>query len=96
MNDIIKGRIFSGGTLRGKLDNNEEINGKIGIPETIYVRELRFANHYEFPNVGDPQCLYIATDENKTFYYDENTHTYNCVGSNYEDIDAIQCQLKEE
>lgn len=34
MNDIIKGRIFSGGTLRGKLDNNAEVNGYIDHAKT--------------------------------------------------------------
>lgn len=93
---IIRGKIGETSGIHGKIGASGGISGKIKVPDIVSKKELIFANHYEFPNVGDPQCLYIATDENKTFYYDENTHTYNCVGSNYEDIDAIQCQLKEE
>lgn len=92
----MKGNIKASGRIGGRIGASGGISGKIKVPEIVSKKELIFASHYEFPNVGDPQCLYIATDENKTFYYDENTHTYNCVGSNYEDIDAIQCQLKED
>lgn len=92
----MKGNIRASGRIGGRIGASGGISGKIKVPEIVSKKELIFANHYEFPNVGDPQCLYIATDENKAFYYDENTHTYNCVGSNYEDIDAIQCQLKED
>lgn len=94
--DRLGGSISLIGGIDGGIRGSVPVNGKIERPETVYVRELRFSNHYEFPNVGDPLCLYIAVDENKIFHYDENTHTYNCVGSNYEDIDAIQCQLKED
>lgn len=94
--DRIGGSISLIGGIDGGIRGSVPVDGKIENPKTVYVRELRFSNHYEFPNVGDPLCLYIAVDENKIFYYDENTHTYNCVGSNYEDIDAIQCQLKED
>lgn len=92
----MKGNIRASGRIGGRIGASGGISGKIKVPERVSVKELIFANHYEFPNVGDPQCLYIATDENKTFYYDETTHTYTCVGSNYEDIDTIQCQLKED
>lgn len=96
MKASISGKVTARGAVAGRVRSEAGISGKVECPETVYVRELRFSNHYEFPNVGDPLCLYIAVDENKIFYYDENTHTYNCVGSNYEDIDAIQCQLKED
>ena len=92
----MNGRITTKGKVSGAIGGSGKASGAINAANRVYVRELRFANHYEFPNVGDPLCLYIAVDENKIFHYDENTHTYNCVGSNYEDIDAIQCQLKED
>lgn len=92
----MKGNIRASGRIGGRIGASGGISGIIKVPERVYKKELIFANHYEFPNVGEPSCLYIATDEKKTFYYDETTHTYTCVGSNYEDIDAIQCQLKED
>lgn len=92
----MNGRITTKGKVSGAIGGSGKASGAINAANRVYVRELRFANHYEFPNVGDPLCLYIAVDENKIFHYDKNTHTYNCAGSNYEDIDAIQCQLKED
>ena len=92
----IRGRIGGLSGIGGKIGTSGGISGQIKVPEKVSEKEIVFANHYEFPNVGDPRCLYIAIDENKTFYYDDTTHTYNCVGSNYEEIDSIQCRLKED
>ena len=32
------------------------------------IRELEFKSHYEFPSIGDPLLLYIATDEHMMYY----------------------------
>lgn len=44
---------------------------------------------YDFPNVGDENCIYIAIDENKTYHFDSNQNHYVVVGSDYNDIDII-------
>lgn len=44
---------------------------------------------YDFPNVGDENCIYIATDENKTYHFDSNQKHYVVVGSDYSEIDII-------
>ena len=33
-----------------------------------------FANHYEFPSIGDPDDLYIATDENIIYRWDHDPY----------------------
>lgn len=44
-------------------------------------RELTFKNHYEFPSVGDPLLLYIATDEDMIYYWSEKELCYNVIKS---------------
>lgn len=48
-----------------------------------------YKNHFEFPSVGDPYKIYIATEENAVYRYDENQLFYFCVGRDYEQIDVI-------
>ena len=45
------------------------------------IRELTFKNHYEFPSVGDPLLLYIATDEDMIYYWSEKELCYNVIKS---------------
>lgn len=62
-----------------KLDYAENISGK----------PLVFATRFEFPNTGKEYFLYIATDEEQVYRYDNVTGTYKIVGSNWRDIDLI-------
>lgn len=45
-----------------------EIKKWIGESEHESNDELVFQNHYEFPNMGQSNMLYIATDENVIYY----------------------------
>lgn len=47
-----------------------------------------FANHYEFPSIGDPEVLYIAVDENIIYRWDAD-HYVALTG-----IDALQSQIE--
>ena len=38
------------------------------------VQELVFRNRYEFPILGQPNMLYIATDEDAIYYWKENRY----------------------
>lgn len=82
-------------SISGKLAEKSDIDGEISRPTTVYVRELRFATHYSFPAIGNPEYLYIANDENAIYKFDEETNTYKCIGRDYREIEAIQCCLKE-
>lgn len=92
----VGGRIVASGTVNGDIATKGRMNGKIGKAKTIYIKELYFSTHYEFPSIGEADKLYIATDENAQYRYDELDHAYHCVGRDPEDIDTIQIRLKED
>ena len=48
-----------------------------------------YANHLQFPITGEKDVLYVTTEENKTYRWDENDTKYFCVGSDWEEIDVI-------
>ena len=52
---------------------------------------LEFASRFDFPNIGESNKLYIATNENKTYRWDEESTSYKVVGSDYNDIELIDC-----
>lgn len=82
--------------MNGRITPRGKVRGDINAANRVYVKELRFANHYEFPSIGDSECLYIAKDENATYRYDDEDRAYYCVGRDYKQIEAIQVKLKEE
>ena len=43
--------------------------------------ELNFATHMDFPNIGDPNMLYVATDENVIYRWDANKMVYISLNS---------------
>ncbi len=46
---------------------------------------------YSFPTVGDTYHIYIASKTNKTYRWDDENTKYYCIGSNYEEINLINC-----
>lgn len=76
---------------KGEVQKIKGITGRVGRPETVYVRELEFKTFYEFPNVGDAKMLYIATDEDIIYRYDEELMGYIPLGSDWQDIEFIEC-----
>ena len=57
---------------------------------------LQFLTHFDFPNIGESDKLYIATDENKIYRFDSETLSYNCVvGNTFDEIELIQISLNE-
>lgn len=88
--------------ITGSISSEESMEGELspGIYEYYTRKESRelfatkdvvstYVTHYEFPNRGKEAALYIATEENKVYRWDQDTATYYCVGSNYEDIKII-------
>lgn len=47
------------------------------------------STHFNFPNVGKENVLYIAKEENKTYRYDAEDSMYYVVGSDYMAINII-------
>lgn len=56
-----------------RIASNEEIIKELEARYVEIQREIEnfitFANHYEFPSIGDPKTLYIATDEEVIYYW---------------------------
>ena len=82
--------------VSGSIGDNGTVIGNVEKAENIYVKELYFENRYNFPNIGKPNMIYISTDENASYIFDTTQNVYHCIGRDYNEISAIQCQLKEE
>lgn len=97
MATTIKGSISSKKTIGGSVGASPvTLNGSVEKAETTIVKELEFNNRFEFPNIGKSDITYIAIDENKVYRFDAQTSTYKCIGSDYNEVEVIQCKLKEE
>lgn len=94
---VVNGKVSSvGKRISGSINNLISVEGCIERAENIYVKELYFENRYNFPNIGKPNMIYIATDENASYIFDTTQNVYHCIGRDYNEISAIKCQLKEE
>ncbi len=88
---IISGKVSVGGySVSGGISDNQNISGNVDKAENIYVKEIEFNNRYEFPSIGKENMIYVARDENKTYRFDEESLTYYCIGSDYNEIEVIQ------
>ena len=79
-----------GGIVRGK------VQGIVEKARTVYVQELSFKTYREFPNIGEADKLYIATDEDTIYRFDAEQLVYKVVGINPANIKQIYCKLEEE
>lgn len=46
---------------------------------------------YSFPTIGDAYHIYVATKTNRTYRWDDENTKYYCVGSDYDEINVINC-----
>lgn len=88
-------------TLKAHLSSSSSVSGRIGGTSSISVKFSRqtaalahleylpFDSRFHFPNIGDANVLYGDTTENKLYRYDPDDGKYYCVGSDYNDIIAI-------
>lgn len=58
--------------------------------------KLVFKHRSDFPNLGQNNVLYIATDEQVIYIYDDALNIYKPTGAGYVDIDEISVFLKED
>lgn len=52
---------------------------------------LEFPTSLQFPTIGKEKTIYIDTNKNKTYRWDDENLKYYCIGSNYDDMDLITC-----
>lgn len=45
----------------------------------------------ELPNRGTSSTVYIVTDENASYRWDEDNSKYFCIGRDYEELEIIIC-----
>ena len=76
--------------VSGSIGDNGTVIGNVEKAENIYVKETEFNNRYEFPSIGKDNIIYVAKDENKTYRFNEDSLTYYCIGSDYNEIEVIQ------
>ena len=94
---VINGKISAvSKQVLGDINHKDDISGDVSKAENIYVKEVSFGNRYEFPSIGKDNIIYIAKDEHASYIFDSTQNTYHCIGRDYNEIDIIQCQLKEE
>lgn len=94
---IISGKVsVAGNSVSGSVNSSQDINGNVSKAENIYVKEIEFNNRREFPNLGKENMVYVANDENALYIFDTTQNIYHCIGRDYNEIDSIQCQLKED
>ena len=94
---VINGNVSAvGKRISGGINNLISVEGNVDKADNIYVKELYFENRYNFPNIGKPNMIYIATDEKASYIFDITQNVYYCIGRDYNEITAIQCGLKEE
>ena len=88
---IISGKVSAGGySVSGGINNSQDISGNVDKAEHIYVKEIEFNIRYELPSIGKENMIYVARDENKTYRFNEDSLTYYCIGSDYNEIEVIQ------
>ena len=88
--------------MRGKVDKREGF----GLSSNDYTDEDRellyslatsnqivFGTHWEFPNVGKENTLYIATDEGRSYYWDPISQIYMNLDKDEFKVDVIQSIL---
>ena len=100
----LKAHLSSGGSIYGQFARRGERgysaydvavqNGYTGTEAEFaaaltHLEYLPFDSRFHFPNIGDVNVLYGDTTENKLYRYDPDDGKYYCVGSDYNDIIAI-------
>ena len=88
---VVNGKVSAvGKRVSGSISGSGDIVGNVEKADNIYVKETEFNNRYDFPSIGKPNMIYVAKDENKTYRFNEDSLTYYCIGSDYNEIEVIQ------
>lgn len=87
---MIKGKISAGARITGNINGSGSVSGQIGKAQSVYVRELEFANRFEFPSIGKENMIYVALDEHAAYIFDGEQNVYHCIGRDYREIEIIQ------
>lgn len=87
---MISSSVIKGHGIKSGISSKQKITGNISKAENIYVTELIFSNHFEFPAIGEENKLYIAKDENAIYRFNKADNIYICLSRDYTEINIIQ------
>lgn len=83
-----------GEKISGRIVPFPALQGNIKKPSGGVVKsEISFKSYKEFPNIGNAEKLYIATDENAIYRWDSEENVYICIGRDLGTISEIYCTL---
>lgn len=87
----LKAHLSSSSSVSGHIEGTSSISVKFSkqTAALTHLEYLPFDSRFHFPNIGDVNVLYGDTTENKLYRYDLDDGKYYCVGSDYNDIIAI-------
>ena len=77
--------------LEVKLPSGENGESRTQVVKLKGLEQVKFSSRLEFPNIGDPSLLYVATNQNKIYRWDSESTSYRVVGSDYNEIKTIDC-----
>lgn len=90
---MIKGIVSSGAKISGKIGGLGSVSGQIGKAQSVSVKELEFANRFEFPSIGKDNMIYVAVDEYAAYIFDSVQNEYHCIGRDYGEIGSSLCNI---
>ena len=85
------GKLSGKSNLSGSLTQKQTMEGQLrdGVYIEIADSVQTYDSHFNFPNLGKINTIYISESENRTYRWDEENLRYYCVGSNYDEIEII-------
>lgn len=85
----IVGNISGGQQINGVLNGGQSISGGLNVGVLNVKSVFQYETKFEFPTVGDSNALYIATQENASYRWNESDLHYYCVGRDYLELKII-------
>ena len=79
-------------SVKGELRSNEcSLHAKMS---SVIIRDFsgeifNGKDIFSFPNRGNVYTLYVATEENASYRWDEANSKYFCIGRDYNEIETI-------
>lgn len=76
------------------------VNGKTGVvtltiddilggDDNYYAQMITYNSVYEFPNIGQSLVIYVDSDANRIYRWDNDDKKYYCIGSDWTQINCV-------
>lgn len=89
MSDL-KGSLSTSGSLSGAISSSGAMTGALsaGIKDNTEI--VQISTIYDLPNRGSKSTIYLITEDNSCYRWDESGSKYYCVGRDWQEITDIQ------